>query len=190
MRRALLLLAVVLATLSLSPRPALACDCMAPDPMDLIDSSEVVFIGALVAKQGRPQDMEVTYVFQVSEWVKSDLGSTVEVVSGPNGAACGWETPDPGAELGVAVRLDGDRLTGGLCSTLEAGVLAEAAAAYTPSGDAVPPLDPEAIGASPERESTASDTARIVFGLIIPAAVAGMAVSTSRRRRSPSIEEQ
>jgi hypothetical protein len=54
----------------------------------------------------------------------------------------------------------------------------------------VPPLDPEAIGASPERESTASDTARIVFGLIIPAAVAGMAVSTSRRRRSPSIEVQ
>lgn len=181
----MLLLMVVATMVSLAPRPALGCDCgMVEDPGPLIDEAHGAFVGTMVGKHsGEPDQWSATYVFAVSQWVKSDLGDSVEVVSGMDSAGCGWDQPVPG-EMGVLLYLDGDRLTSGLCGTMDAALLAEAAEAYEPGPAAVPPVTPEDLGidVTGNLAESATNLARISIAALAAAAVAGVVVTARRRR--------
>ncbi len=152
------------------------------DPAGLLDQAGGAFVGTLVEKtKGAPDQFNAVYVFEVSQWVKADLGSTVEVVSGMDSASCGWEQPT-GEEAGILLYADGANLTSGLCSMLDPAVLAELGATYQPGPTAVPALLPQDLGLDPvdgAESSNASMIARVSLGAL---AVAGLAAVVIKRR--------
>ena len=191
MRRLVLLLAIVMTVMTLSPLPALGCSCIEIlEPGPILDGAGGAFIGTMVEKHPRvPDEFSATYVFEVSQWVKADLGNTVRVVSGPDSASCGWESPVAG-EMGVLLYLEGENLYSGLCSMMDPGVMAELARSHVEGPGAAPPISPEDIGLQPTEGESPSDStmARVAFGVVGASAVAGAVFATVRRRRS--VEEQ
>lgn len=188
MKRSVLLLAAVVALLSLAPRPALGCSCMEPiDPGALLDQSAAAFVGTMVDKK-QSDEFNAVYLFEVSQWVKSDLGPTVDVTSGMDSAGCGWETPT-GEEMGILLYSDGTTLNSGLCSMLDPVVMAELAEAHVPGPEAMPPLVPSDIGLQPVEDADAipaSMVARIGLGAL---AVAGLAAGVVAWRKR-SVEQE
>lgn len=116
--------------------PASACSCGNAAPQQFIENSDVGFVGTLAAADRSEQD--AVYSFDVEVWLNGDLDSaTVEIDAPADGSACGFEIP-PGERAAVFAYADGDRLTGGLCSTLDADVtLASLSPGPTPGGSAV-----------------------------------------------------
>lgn len=190
MKRPVLLLVAIVALLSLAPRPALGCSCMEPiDPGALLDQAGGAFVGTLVEKTNdAPDEFNAVYRFEVSQWVKSDLGPTVEVMSGMDSASCGWEQPT-GEEAGILLYADGTNLTSGLCSMLDPAVLAELGKTHQPGPTAVPALLPQDLGLDPvdgAESSNASMIARITLGGL---AVAGLAALTVAWRKRSAEQE-
>ena len=191
MRRSALLLAAIVALLSLAPRPALGCSCMEmTDPGQVLDEAGGAFVGTLVHKEagGGLDGFSATYHFDVSQWVKSDLGDTVAVVSGMDSASCGWEQPT-GEEIGVLLYFDGEFLTSGLCSVMDPGVLAELGESHVAAPTAAPPILPAGVGLDPASAETGSATtvARVGIATLAVAVVFGAAAALRRRR---SVEEE
>lgn len=118
-----LALGVVLvgAMLSVSGGTARACSCAPSTPQQFFVDSDAGFIGTLTDVDRR--DNDAVYTFDVELWLNGDVDSaSVDVVSAGDGAACGFEIPD-GGRAAVFLYRDGDDLTGGLCSTLDADVV-------------------------------------------------------------------
>jgi hypothetical protein len=116
-----LVVLMVGATLSVSGGTARACSCAPATPQQFFVDSEAGFVGTLSDVDRR--DNDAVYTFDVEVWLNGDLdASTVDVVSAGDGAACGFEIPD-GGRAAVFLYRDGDDLTGGLCSTLDADVV-------------------------------------------------------------------
>lgn len=159
------------------------------DPAGLLDQAGGAFVGTMVDKRaGAPDEFNAVYLFEVSQWVKSDLGSTVEVTSGMDSASCGWEMPT-GDEMGILLYADGTNLTSGLCSMLDPVVLAELAKAHVPGPEAMPPLLPSDVGLQPAEDAEAipaSIVARIGLGAL---AVAGLAVGVVAWRNRSAEQE-
>lgn len=124
LKRALLVVAVVGAVLSVGAAPAQACSCGIGPVEDLLEEADGAFIGSLV-EVGAADDSgdDVAYTFDVTEWIKGqrDPGA-FDVFSARGGAACGFESP-VGHEVAVFVWVRGDHATGGLCSTLDAATV-------------------------------------------------------------------
>ena len=81
--------AVVAATAT----PAHACSCAMPDPRSLLAQTDGAFVGRLIERRDLG-DGRAIFTFRVERRVKGAIGSTVDVESASNGAACGLETTD------------------------------------------------------------------------------------------------
>lgn len=183
-----LLLIAVLGFVTLAPRPALGCSCREPiDPRAMLAESDAAFVGTMVDRRRGDDEFDAVFVFEVEQWVKSDLGSPVEIHSGSNSALCGWEQPT-GQRIGLLVSTDGDRHSSGLCNTVDPDVLLDLREKDpTISPRPSPPIVPEPVEPASETDSEATTTARVALGLLAAAAVTGFAVPRLRRR---SAEEQ
>ncbi len=182
LRKAALWALMVLAMVALAPRPALGCSCMEPTDLGaMIDEAPAAFVGTMVDRRQGADEFEAVYVFQVDEWVKSDLGTEVAIHSGSDSAMCGFEQPT-GDQVGLLVYNDGPRLTSGLCSMVTPGDLIKAASGHVPGPGAVPPLVPQDIGLpGPGPTTEGNTTARVALGVLAGLAVAAVAITRLRR---------
>lgn len=129
-RKALILMSVVASSVVMPARPALACSCMPIDAASTLGEVPAAFVGTVVdvSNAENPREFEeVVFTFRVDEWIKGDLGDTVEMRSSSSGASCGFEM-GPGQQSGIIVRDAAGPLSGGLCDRVDAGVLRLAAA--------------------------------------------------------------
>lgn len=110
---------IVLAVL---PKTAHACSCVGGGPAEMLASHDAAFIGELVSRRGGLPGLDATWTFEVTQDVKGSFAPTVKISSPSSGAACGFEL-DEGHEAAIFVRVDGQRLHSGLCSTLDADAL-------------------------------------------------------------------
>ncbi len=133
--RLVLVAALAAAFVATVPGPAAACSCGMGDPAQMLALADAAFIGALVGSPVEIGDFDGDWPFEVERWVKGGSDPTIDVRSPLDGAACGFEITR-GARIGVLLYEHEGRLTGGLCSTLDADVLQAAA---TPLG----PVDGE-----------------------------------------------
>lgn len=176
------LIGAVLLLVALAPRPALGCSCLEPSDLGaMIDEAPAAFVGTMVGRQpGKDPEFEAIFHFQVEQWVKSDLGDTVDVHSGSNGAMCGFEQPT-GERVGLLLYFDGQHLTSGLCSMVSPDVLIEVGAQHVGRPGAVPPLVPEEVGLT-EGGSTyeGNTTAQVALVFLIVGAVAAGVVHRVR----------
>ena len=101
--------AVVAATAT----PAHACSCAMPDPRSLLAQTDGAFVGRLIERRDLG-DGRAVFTFRVERRVKGAMGSTVDVESASNGAACGLETTI-GARIGLFLERRAGRWTSSLC---------------------------------------------------------------------------
>lgn len=181
-RKLTLVLGMVIALVALAPRPALGCSCMPPDDLGaMIDNAPAAFVGVMVDRKRGADQFEAVFVFEVDEWVKSDLGSQVAIHSGSDSAMCGFENPT-GDLVGLLVYNDGPRLTSGLCSMVSPDGLLEVASGHTPRPGAVPPLLPEDIGLPGTGPTTGGNTtAQVALGVLAGLVLAALVVARLRR---------
>jgi hypothetical protein len=132
-RRIVSFLGALLVLLALAPS-AQACSCMRGDPRTQLDQADGAFIGRLVsADPAPPNASDRTYHFKVDEVVKGDIGDTIDVGSGGNGAMCGFEVA-PGQQMGFFLDRSHSQWRGGLCGQISPDDLRKAAAPY-PTAD-------------------------------------------------------
>jgi len=118
--RLVVLLLIGVGMVSLPHGTVRACSCAGGTPEQFLMDADASFIGSLAAVDRNGND--ATYSFDVEFWLNGDLDSaTVDVESAAEGASCGFELSD-GQRAAVFLRREGDRLTGGLCSTLDPAV--------------------------------------------------------------------
>jgi len=113
MRLVLALVVGATAALAATAGPAYACSCAPPDPRSLLGQADGAFVGRLVTRQevaaGRSR-----FTFAVERSVKGALGTTVDVESASDSAACGIETPI-GSRIGLFLERRDGRWTSSLC---------------------------------------------------------------------------
>jgi hypothetical protein len=109
-----------------------ACSCIPPDPWLLLKQADGAFVGRLTDREdvGNGQAL---LTFRVDSVVKGRIGSTVEVVTANNGAACGIETSD-GQRIGLFLTRDSGRWIGSLCAQVSPDDLLAAATLPAPNG--------------------------------------------------------
>ena len=90
-----------------------ACSCAPPEPRSLLAQIDAAFVGRLESRRDLGNG-RARFTFRVERSVKGRLGSTIDVESASNGAACGLETP-VGARIGLFLERDGARWTSSLC---------------------------------------------------------------------------
>jgi hypothetical protein len=118
MRLPLLSLLLLLA----SSGAALACTC-APLVLERdLPRADAAFVGTVLER--RADGGEATLLFRVEQIYRGELESRVEVVTAPDGAACGLEA-DVGDRLGLLLERDGASWRSGLCSQVEPGAFLE-----------------------------------------------------------------
>ncbi len=128
------LIIVGLVVFSVDIRPAAACICAPGTVEELKARTDVGFIGTLFEKGERGSvvseeypSWDTPYHFTVERWLhgSDDAGPAADetlMISAPDGGgACGFEVR-VGERAAVFATEAGDRLIGGLCSTLPAGV--------------------------------------------------------------------
>lgn len=183
MKRSVLLLTLVTVLITGLALPSHGCTCSLGDgPADMLDSSGGAFVGTLSMRiEGQ---METTYLFEVHQWVKSDLGPDVEAVVSHETASCGWEEPLEGEPLGVLLNPRNGQPIPSVCTTLDDEEMLRAAETYEPGQFAADPLTRSDIGLESEspRPRGGIVTARIALGVIAAAAVASATVAAMRRR--------
>ena len=108
--------------LGVLPKTAQACSCAGAGPAEMLATHDAAFIGQLVSRRGGLLGGDATWTFQVTQEVKGSFAPTVKISSPSSGAACGFEL-EKGQEAAIFVRVDGQRLHSGLCSTLDADAL-------------------------------------------------------------------
>lgn len=115
MKRALTVLALAMVFVAALPRPASACSCMVPDLASSVEEAAAVFIGTQVSQTSAGFDTILS--LDVHTVFKGDLGSTVDLRTADNSAACGitFSTSTPS---GVVAYADGQGgLSVNLCSS-------------------------------------------------------------------------
>ncbi len=124
--RVVLAAAMAAAFVAAVPGPAAACSCGIGDPALMLTHADAAFVGVLAGPPAVSGDFEGDWPFEVEQWVKGGGDPTIDVRSPLDGAACGFEITR-GARVGVLLYEHEGRLTGGLCSTIDADVLTVAA---------------------------------------------------------------
>ena len=89
-----------------------ACSCALPNPRAAIVSGDGAFVGTLRAR--RETDRAAVLTFSVEKALKGPIGTTVEVVTSSNSAACGVELAI-GARTGLVLERSGGAWRGSLC---------------------------------------------------------------------------
>ncbi len=114
-------LAVLATVLHLSSPAAQACSCESLPASWWVENADGGFIGSLVDEAPDPDAHWLSiYTFEVTEWVKGRLEPGLfGVQSGRDGDSCGFEV-SRGAEVAVFLLVEGQHVSGGLCSTLPA----------------------------------------------------------------------
>ncbi|MBU1493877.1 MAG: hypothetical protein KJ956_07915 [Actinobacteria bacterium] len=118
--------------------PAWACSCARIDPAQGLADFPAAFVGTFIAKESS-NDLQAVYTFEVEQWVKGDLGPTVEVRAPSQGSACGYEFA-PGQRMASFLRVEDGIPTGGLCQTMDPDVLLRATEPMTFNGVGPPHL--------------------------------------------------
>ena len=129
---ALCVVVLVVASLAAAVEPARACSCIPPDPWSYLRKADGAFVGHLVSRREVDQGRAVL-TFDVERAVKGKIGTTVEVTTANNGAACGIET-SVGRRIGLFLMREGDGWVGHLCWQVEPADLLAAAALPAPNG--------------------------------------------------------
>jgi hypothetical protein len=129
---ALCVVVLVVASLAAAVEPARACSCIPPDPWSYLEKADEAFVGRLVSRREADQGRAVL-TFDVERAVKGKIGSTVEVTTANNGAACGIET-SVGRRIGLFLVREGDGWVGHLCWQVAPEDLLAAAALPAPNG--------------------------------------------------------
>lgn len=150
-------LTIALLTAALVAVPAAradACSCALLSASEMLADHEAAFVGTLIERSDTVQadanfGPTVTFTFEVEQWLKGDLGDTIEVQSASDGAACGFEIP-VGERAAIFLYRQGTGWGSGLCSTLPADV---ALAAMVPlvTGSSDPPFAVLYGGSGPQR---------------------------------------
>ena len=101
-----------------------ACSCALPDPRAALAQGDGAFVGTLVSRRDAGQQAVLT--FSVERALKGSIGSTVEVVTASNSAACGIELQS-GTRVGLVLDRRGRAWQGYLCSQFDPEELLAAA---------------------------------------------------------------
>lgn len=113
-----------LVTLAAGVEPGRACSCAPPDPRAALAQSDGAFVGRLVARRDAGQRAVLT--FSVERALKGSIGSTIEVLTASNSAACGLEL-QPDTRVGLALDRRGGTWHGHLCTQFDPEELLAAA---------------------------------------------------------------
>jgi hypothetical protein len=89
-----------------------ACSCALPDARAALAQADGAFVGRLVAR--RQEDQRAILTYAVEKTLKGPIGTTIEVRTASNGAACGIEAP-VGTRAGLVLDRRGGVWTGHLC---------------------------------------------------------------------------
>lgn len=129
-RRATVVLVVVLGTVVVPVRPAGACTCAAGDPRTVLAGSPAAFVGRAV---GPVAGGGTVWRFTVESAVKGDLGPEIDVASASvvPGGGCGLAVA-AGRSVGLVVRGGPRAWTATSCDHFEPDVLLRAAAPPPP----------------------------------------------------------
>lgn len=129
---AVCVLVLFAATLAAGVESGQACSCVQPDPWTLMKEADGAFVGRLVDRDDTGQG-QVRLRFEVERGVKGNIGSTVDVVTASNSAACGIEMP-MGYRTGLFLSRDAGRWTGTLCWQVSPEDMLAAATLPPPNG--------------------------------------------------------
>lgn len=106
---------------------ALACSCIAPEPQNLLETTDGAFVGTLVERpaeaSGDSADM-VPWVFEVEAAYKGAIENPMVVFSAISGASCGFEMSE-GSSASLFVTQVGDEWQGNLCQIMSPEALLE-----------------------------------------------------------------
>ena len=127
-----LILVVAAAALAAWVEPARACSCIPPDPWAFLEQADGAFVGRLTDREDIGNG-QARLTFSVERAVKGRFGSSVEVVTANNGAACGIETSE-GQRIGLFLSREGGRWIGSLCAQVSPEDLLAAATLPPPNG--------------------------------------------------------
>jgi hypothetical protein len=105
-------LLLFLVTLAAGVEPGRACSCALPDARAALAQADGAFVGKLVGRRDEGQRAILT--FSVERRLKGSIGSTVEVVTAANSAACGLELSS-GTRVGLVLDRRGGAWNGHLC---------------------------------------------------------------------------
>ena len=119
------------ATLAAGVESGRACSCALPDPRAALAQADGAFVGRLVDR--REGDQLTVLVFSVEKALKGAIGSTVEVSTASNSAACGIEAR-VGTRMGLVLERRGGAWHGYLCWQFAPVDLLTAAALPAPNG--------------------------------------------------------
>ena len=141
MRRILALPVIAALLIVVIPRPASACSCVVPNLADVVGQAGAVFIGTQITVEPEDGDgfgLPTVLTVAVHEVFKGDIGSTVELHTADNSAACGiqYSTEQPSGIVAFS-NGDGD-LSVNLCSS---GWAADEIRAFYDGS--VPPMPPD-----------------------------------------------
>ena len=79
---------LAMATLFGLPQPAAACTCAAGSPVELLEASDLAFIGTVVDQQPDFSGSSTESLIAVDEVVKGDVSASI-IVTGETDSACG-----------------------------------------------------------------------------------------------------
>jgi hypothetical protein len=105
-------LLLFLVTLAAGVESARACSCALPDARAALTQADGAFVGRLIAR--REANQRAVLTFSVERTLKGSIGSTVEVVTASNSAACGIELSS-GTRVGLVLDRRGGAWNGHLC---------------------------------------------------------------------------
>jgi hypothetical protein len=95
---------------------AAACSCRPPDLRRDLPTADGAVVGEVLER--RVEGDEARYVLRVEQAYKGDISNRVEVVTAPDGAACGLEAA-VGERLGLLLTREKGEWRSGLCSQVD-----------------------------------------------------------------------
>ena len=109
---------------------ALACSCIAPEPRNLLETTDGAFVGTLVERPAEPSgdivssEDTVPWVFEVEAAYKGEIENPMVVFSAISGAECGFEMSE-GSTASLFVTRVSDEWQGNLCQIMSPEALLE-----------------------------------------------------------------
>ncbi len=161
------------------PRPAAACSCAAGVPVELLQSSDLAFIGTLVDQQPDFAGTSTESLIAVEKVIKGDVAASI-IVSAESESECGHGLPAGEPVAITAVQISGEILPR-VCTSMDPEQLL--AAADELGIDAVIPPAEELATALPE--STSNYAAAIPLSIALSLVFLG-AVALGTRQSSVS----
>jgi hypothetical protein len=115
-RRRLAAAAIALCAVLVLAAEAEACTCRAPDLERDLPTADGAVVGEVLER--RAEGGQARLVLRVEQVYKGDISNRVEILTAPNGAACGLEAR-VGERLGLLLTREGGEWRSGLCSQVD-----------------------------------------------------------------------